>query len=140
MRCSRQANSYLSFTSQDLITWTSFMEGKLPKEIFLLQSHQLMSSPSCLTIADWGKQLISQILQMSHAQWVFCNISLYDGTMATCVSSSNVLCFARSIDSRKWTLAPCQIAAGICWRLTSAHSWLSLWRNNNIGFTPCRRP
>ena len=31
-----------------------------------------------LTIVDWGKQLISQILQMSHAQWVFRNVSLYD--------------------------------------------------------------
>ena len=61
-------------------------------------------------------------------------------TMATCVSSSDVLCFARLIDSRKWTLAPCQIAAGICRRSTSAHSRLSLWQNNNIGFTPCRRP
>ena len=64
--------------SQNLIPWTSFMEGKLSKEIFLLQSHQLISSPSRLTIVDWGKQLISQILQMSHAQWVFRNVSLHE--------------------------------------------------------------
>ena len=32
--------------SQDLIPWTSFMEGKLSKEIFLMQRHQLMSSSS----------------------------------------------------------------------------------------------
>jgi len=64
--------------SQDLIPWTSFMEGKLSKEIFRLQGSQLMSSPSRLTIVDWGKQLISQILQISHAQWVFRNVSLYD--------------------------------------------------------------
>ena len=43
-----------------------------------MQRHQLMSSPSRLTIVDWGKQLISQILQISHAQWVFRNVSLHD--------------------------------------------------------------
>ena len=65
--------------SQDLIPWRAFMEGKLSsKEIFVVQWHTLINSPSCLTIADWGKLLISQILQMSHAQWVFRNVSLHN--------------------------------------------------------------
>ena len=64
--------------SQDLIPWTCFMEGKLSKEIFLLQRHTLACSPSRLTIADWSRHLISQVLQMSHAQWVFRNVSLHD--------------------------------------------------------------
>ena len=64
--------------SQDLIPWTCFMEGKLSKEIFLLQRHSLARSPSRLTIADWSRHLISQVLQMSHAQWVFRNVSLHD--------------------------------------------------------------
>ena len=64
--------------SQDLIPWTCFMEGKLSKEIFLLQRHSLACSPSRLTIADWSRHLISQVLQMSHAQWVFRNVSLHD--------------------------------------------------------------
>jgi len=49
-------------TSQDLIPWTSFMEGKLSHEIFTLQRHSLASSLSRLTIADWSKKLIYQIL------------------------------------------------------------------------------
>ena len=53
---------------QDLIPWTSFMEGKLSHAIFTLQRHSLARSPSCLTIADWSRKLISQILQISHAQ------------------------------------------------------------------------
>ena len=64
--------------SQDLIPWTSFMEGKLCKEIFKLQKATLLCSPSRLTIVDWAKRLISQILQMSHGQWVFRNVSLHD--------------------------------------------------------------
>ncbi len=35
-------------------------------------------SPSRLTIADWTKRLISQLLQILHAQWVFRNVSLHD--------------------------------------------------------------
>ena len=54
------------------------MEGKLSKEIFLLQQHSLSCSPLRLTIADWSRHLISQVLQMSHAQWVFWNVSLHD--------------------------------------------------------------
>ena len=64
--------------SQDSIPWTSFMEGKLSKEIFHLQQHTLSSLPSRLTIADWSKRLISQILQILHAQWIFRNVSLHD--------------------------------------------------------------
>ena len=64
--------------SQDLISWKAFMEGKLSKEWFSLQRLSLVCSPSKLTIADWAKRLISQILQVLHAQWIFRNVSLHD--------------------------------------------------------------
>ncbi len=64
--------------SQDLIPWTSFMEGKVSKEILALQRRTLLHSPSPLSIADWSKQLISRILHISHAQWIFRNVSLHD--------------------------------------------------------------
>ena len=64
--------------SQDLIPWTSFMEGKLSEEIFKLQSSTLAASPSRLTITDWATQVISKILHISHAQWIFRNVSLHD--------------------------------------------------------------
>ena len=66
--------------SQDLIPWTCFMEGKVSEQLLLLQSHTLARSSSRLTISDWAKKLISQILQISHAQWVFRNASLHDKT------------------------------------------------------------
>ena len=64
--------------SQDLIPWTSFMEGKPSEEIFKLQSSTLAASPSRLTITDWATQVISKILHISHAQWIFRNVSLHD--------------------------------------------------------------
>ena len=64
--------------SQDLIPWKDFMEGKLSKEIFNLQRLSLACSPSRLSIVDWAKRLISQVLQISHAQWIFRNVSLHD--------------------------------------------------------------
>ena len=65
-------------SSQDLIPWKDFMEGKLSKEIFVLQRRSLVCPPSRLTIGDWSKQLISQILQISHGQWIFRYVSLHD--------------------------------------------------------------
>ena len=52
------------------------MEGKLSKECFTLQRLSLACSPSHLTITDRSKRLISQVLQVSHAQWIFRNVSL----------------------------------------------------------------
>ena len=38
-----------------------------------------MTSPLCrLTGADWMKMFISQLLQLSHSQWIFCNYTLHD--------------------------------------------------------------
>ena len=54
------------------------MEGKVSKELLLLQHTALVGSPSRLTIKDWAKQFISQLLHISHAQWVFRNVSLHD--------------------------------------------------------------
>ena len=64
--------------SQDLIPWVNFMEGKVSKEWLLLQRDSLACSPSRLSLAEWSKRLISQILQITHAQWIYRNASLHD--------------------------------------------------------------
>lgn len=63
--------------SQDLILWTAFMERKLSHEIFRLQNLSLACSPSRLSTLDWSKKLISQILHINYAQWIFRNLSLH---------------------------------------------------------------
>lgn len=62
--------------SQDLIPWMAFMERKLLKEIFILHRHALTASPPLINIADWSSQLISKIVHISHAQWIFRNVLL----------------------------------------------------------------
>ena len=52
--------------------------GKVSREWFLLQSPLLVCSPSRLNIADWSKRVLSQILHISHAQWIYRNASLHD--------------------------------------------------------------
>ena len=63
--------------SQDLIPWASFMEGKLSAKICCLQNRSLACSPSLLTTLAWSKKLISLILPITHAQWIFRNLSLH---------------------------------------------------------------
>ena len=67
--------------SQDLIPWTSFMEGKLSTNIFCLQNCSLACSSSLLITLAWSKKLISLILHITHAQWNFRNLSLHHNTI-----------------------------------------------------------
>ena len=56
------------------------MEGKLSVKIFNLQRVSLACAPLLLILSAWSRQLILQILQMLHMQWVFHNVSLRDNT------------------------------------------------------------
>jgi hypothetical protein len=66
--------------SQDLIGWREFMEGHTSTHFYVIQSFHLSMSSSYLNGEDWTKQFISKLLQIMHAQWIFCNISLHDKT------------------------------------------------------------
>ena len=66
---------------QELILWTCFMGGEMSRDILLLQESFLASSPSPLSIADCTKHFITHLLQISHAQSVFRNVSLHDHTI-----------------------------------------------------------
>ena len=57
------------------------MEGKISREILLLQESILASSPPPIYIAYWTKHFITHLLQIPHAQWVFCNVSLHKHTV-----------------------------------------------------------
>ncbi len=66
--------------SQDKIGWRHFMEGYISTHFYNIQwFHLLMYRYSnYLNNADWTKQFISKILQLTHSQWIYCNISLHD--------------------------------------------------------------
>jgi len=66
--------------SQDKIGWRRFTEGCVSKELQKRQSFHLQMSSSRLNGSDWTRQLISRILQITHSQWIYRNISLHNKT------------------------------------------------------------
>ncbi len=65
-------------TSQDKIDWQEFMEGKISVEIVAIQCLHCATAPCMMNGDDWTRHFISRILQLSHSQWIFCNITLHD--------------------------------------------------------------
>ena len=66
--------------SQDLIGWRDFTVGQISTHFYAIQSFHLAMSSSYLNGEDWTRQFISRILQLTHLQWIFRNISLHDKT------------------------------------------------------------
>jgi hypothetical protein len=64
--------------SQDLIGWRNFTEGYISTHFYKIQSFHPAMSSSYLNGEDWTKQFISRLLQITHSQWIYCNISLHD--------------------------------------------------------------
>ncbi len=65
-------------TSQDLIGSRDFTVGHILTHFYAIQSFHLAMSSSYLNGKDWTRQFISRILQLTHSQWIFRNISLHD--------------------------------------------------------------
>lgn len=61
--------------SQDLIGWENFMLGMISYHIRSVQYSHLLTTSSLLTVDDWMKQLIGQLLHIVHGQWIYRNIS-----------------------------------------------------------------
>ncbi len=69
----------LAAAGQDLIGWTEFLHGKVLVEFASIQHIHCALSPSCrLTGDDWMKVFVSQLIQISHSQWIFHNYTLHD--------------------------------------------------------------
>ncbi len=64
--------------SQDKIGLGHFTEGYISTHFYNIQRLHLLMSSNYLNGADWTKQFISKILQLTHSQWVYRNISLHD--------------------------------------------------------------
>ncbi len=64
--------------SQNKIGWRHFTEGYISTHFYNIQQFHLSMSSNYLNGADWTKQFISTILQLTHSQWIYRNISLHD--------------------------------------------------------------
>ena len=57
-----------------------FLEGRITKEMRLLQNFHCTASPCHMNGAEWVKHFISRLLYISHGQWVLRNFTLHDQT------------------------------------------------------------
>jgi hypothetical protein len=64
--------------SQGLIGWRNFTESHISTHFYVIQSFHLAITSSYLNGEDWAKHFISGILQITHSQWIFRNVSLHD--------------------------------------------------------------
>jgi hypothetical protein len=72
--------------SQDSIGWRRFMEGMVCKEIRVLQSSYSSGTELCCNTANWGRDLVTRLLEVTHGQWLYRNVQVHDrisGTLAT---------------------------------------------------------
>ena len=73
--CGRNREYLRLAHSQDFIGWDHFMEGKITKEFGSIQRAHLLEAPTMLTVADWINQFITHLLQITHGQWLYRNVS-----------------------------------------------------------------
>jgi hypothetical protein len=72
--------------AQNLFGRQRFMEGMVCKEIRAIQcTHSNVTGLRCNTKC-WGGELVSRLLEVTHGQWLYCNVQVHDrttGTLAT---------------------------------------------------------
>ena len=64
--------------SQDTIGWRRFMEGMISKECANLQRDFLAVREARLSISAWSMGLITNLLEITHGQWLYRNMQVHD--------------------------------------------------------------
>ena len=64
------------------IGWTELLHGKIPKSLTTLQGNYCVSYRTYqgMTGRSWARAFIYQLLQISHAQWLYRNFTLHHST------------------------------------------------------------
>lgn len=62
----------------DQIGWTDFLHGWVPVSFWQLQHSHCASINSRMMVKDWSKAFATQLLNITHRQWMFCNFSLHN--------------------------------------------------------------
>jgi hypothetical protein len=70
-------------SSQDMIDWCEFMEGKVSTKIASIQRIHCAAAPCMMNGDDWMRHFISHVLRITHSQWIFRNITLHDKVCGT---------------------------------------------------------
>jgi hypothetical protein len=98
--------------TQDLFGWDQYMLGKISKHIRPIQYRHLLESPSMLTVDDWMKQAINQLLHIVHGQWIYRNTSKHHETLGS-IRMTKRMQLLLEIDRRRM----CQRKVNFFWKL-----------------------
>ena len=72
--------------SQDKIGWRRLLEGMISTEIAIIQRQYIAVNGSRMSLDKWCSGLITQLLEITHGQWLYRNYIVHDpvsGTIAT---------------------------------------------------------
>ena len=70
---------------QDSIGWRRSMEGMVCKEIRGIQSSYSSGTGLRCNTANWGRDLVTHLLEVTHVQWLYRNVQVHNrisGTLA----------------------------------------------------------
>ncbi len=72
---------------QDIIGWDHFIMGMVSSKLLPIQSAYLLQCKSSCNTSRWISGLITQLLQVTHTQWIYHCILVHDRTMGTLISA-----------------------------------------------------
>jgi hypothetical protein len=73
--------------SQDVIGWDLYMMGMLSTQMAAVQSAYLLQHQSTRQVSMWISGLITQLLQVTHCQWIYRCVVVHDRTTGTLVTT-----------------------------------------------------
>lgn len=73
--------------SQDIIGWDLYMMGMVSSHLAAVQSVYLLQHHSTSTVSKWLSGLITQLLQVTHCQWIYRCVLVHDRSTGTLISA-----------------------------------------------------
>jgi hypothetical protein len=73
--------------SQDVIGWDLYMMGMLSTQMAAVQSAYLLQHQSTRPVSTWLSGLITQLLQVTHCQWIYRCVVVHDRSTGTLVTA-----------------------------------------------------
>jgi hypothetical protein len=73
--------------SQDIIGWDNFAAGKVSNKLLRIQNLHSTKSNLSFRAARWITGFITQLLQVTHTQWIYRCVLVHDRTTGTLIST-----------------------------------------------------
>ena len=93
--------------SQDSIGWQRFMEGMVCKEIRAIQSSYSSGTGLCCNTVNWGRDLVTRLLEVTHGQWLYRNVQVKTEYLGHLQRKRRKNCKWKSNASKSWTQKAC---------------------------------